>query len=84
VAPPIAGRGGGVLAKAQTENEEFVTATIPIGEFRKTHTIPEVPMAMVLPVYTQYVPRYSPGLQDRYIPVDFADASRYFASKRNW
>jgi predicted amidohydrolase len=76
--------GGRVLAKAQTENEEFVTATIPIGEFRKTHAIPEIPMAMVLPVYEQYVPRYSPGLQDNYIPVDFEDASRYFASKRNW
>jgi predicted amidohydrolase len=76
--------GGRVLAKAQTENEEFVTATIPIGEFRKTHILPEIPMAMVLPVYSQYVPRYSPGLQDHYIPTDFADASRYFASKRNW
>jgi predicted amidohydrolase len=76
--------GGRVLAKAQTDHEEFVTATIPIGEFRKTHTIPEVPMAMLLPVYTQYAPRYNPGLQDRYIPSDFVDASRYFASKRNW
>jgi hypothetical protein len=40
-------------------------------------------MAMLLPVYTQYAPRYNPGLQDRYIPSDFVDASRYFASKRN-
>jgi predicted amidohydrolase len=80
----IFGPGGRVLAKAQTEHEEFVTATIPIGEFRRTHTIPDVPMAMLLPVYSQYVPRYSPGLQDRYIPSDFTDASRYFASKRNW
>ncbi len=80
----IYGPGGRVLAKAQTENEEFVTATIPIGEFRKTHVIPEIPMAMLLSVYSQYAPRYSPNLQERYIPVDFADASRYFASKRNW
>ncbi|MGA9026382.1 MAG: nitrilase-related carbon-nitrogen hydrolase [Steroidobacteraceae bacterium] len=76
--------GGRVLAKAQTENEEFVTATIPIAEFRKTHTLPEIPMAMVLAVYGQYVPRYSPNLQGSYIPADFVDASRYFASKRNW
>jgi predicted amidohydrolase len=80
----IYGPGGRVLAKAQSDHEEFVTATIPIAEFRRTHTLPEIPMAMVLPVYEQYLPRYSPGLQDGYIPTDFEDASRYFASKRNW
>lgn len=80
----IYGPGGRALAKAETEHEEFVTATIPIGEFRKTHTIPEIPMAMLLPVYSQYQARYSPGLQDAYIPTDFEDASRYFSSKRNW
>ena len=41
-------------------------------------------MAMVLAVYNQYVPRWSPNLQASYIPNDFADASRYFDSKRNW
>jgi len=76
--------GGRVLAKAESEHEEFVTASIPIAEFRKTHTIPEIPMAMILPTYTQYRPHYSPGLQESYIPNDFEDAARYFASKRNF
>ena len=40
----IYGPGGRVLAKAQSMNEEFVTATIPIAEFRKSHRIPEIPM----------------------------------------
>ena len=40
-------------------------------------------MAMVFAVYKQYVRRSSPNLQASYVPSDFADASRYFESKRN-
>ena len=80
----IYGPGGRLLGKAQTPNEEFVTANIPIGEFRKTHRVPEVPMAMVLPVYNQYQPRYAPSLQTKYIPNDFADAAKYFDAQRSW
>jgi predicted amidohydrolase len=76
--------GGRVLAQAKTANEEFVTATIPIAEFRKTHRIPEIPMALVLAAYQKYVPRYAPNLQANYIPSDFEDAGRYFESKKSW
>jgi hypothetical protein len=40
-------------------------------------------MAMVLPVYNQYQPRYSPNLQARHIPDDYADAGRYFDAMKN-
>lgn len=76
--------GGRVLAKAQTLNEEFVTATIPIADFRRTHRIPEIPMAMVAPVFNQYVPRYRPNLLAEHIPDDYVDASRYFETKKSW
>lgn len=80
----IFGPRGVVVARAKSMVEEFVTGVIPIAAFRKTHHIPEVPMALVLPVFEQYTPRYSPNLQAEYIPSDFADAARYLASKRNW
>jgi predicted amidohydrolase len=80
----IYGPGGRVVAKAKSMVEEFVSGVIPIAEFRKTHRIPEVPMALVAPVFNKYVPRYSPGLQDDYIPKDYADSAAYYATKRNW
>jgi hypothetical protein len=75
---------GRVAARARSFNEEFVTSSIPIGDFRRTRAIPDVPMEMLLPVYAKYVPRYGPNLQASYVPKDSEDAARHFASKRNW
>jgi predicted amidohydrolase len=81
----IFGPNGRIVARARSVNEEFVTTTIPIAEFRRTRTIPaDVPMAMLMPVYSKYVPRHGPNLQADYVPKDSADASRHFASKRTW
>lgn len=71
--------------RAKSVHEEFVTATIPMAEFRRSRTIPPwVPMEMLLPVFEAYTPRYGPNEQTSYIPTDSADASRHFAEKRNW
>lgn len=74
----------GIVARARSFNEEFVTATIPIAEFRRTRSVPDVPMAMLAPVYERYQPRWSPNLQADYVPKDSADASKHFMSKKNW
>ncbi|MFO1427106.1 MAG: nitrilase-related carbon-nitrogen hydrolase [Steroidobacteraceae bacterium] len=76
---------GKPAAKARSYNEEFVTATIPMAEFRRTRTLPPgVPMAMLLPVYEKYVPRYPPDQQAGYLPKDSADAAKHFESHKNW
>lgn len=81
----IFGPTGRAVAKAQSANEEFVSTTIPIAEFRRTRSIPtSVPMEMLLPVYTKYVPKFGGNMQADYIPNDPADASRHFATKRKW
>lgn len=75
----------GIAARAKSAHEEFVKSVIPMADFRGSRSIPTaVPMDMLLPVYKKYVPRYGANLQTDYIPADSADASRYFASKRNW
>jgi len=77
--------GGQIAARAKSVHEEFVTTTIPMAEFRRTRTVPPgVPMEMLLPVYSKYVPRHGPNLHSSYIPADSSDASRYYANKRNW
>jgi predicted amidohydrolase len=81
----IFGPNGKIAARARSFNEEFVATAIPIGEFRRTRTLPpDVPMAMLMPVYEKYVPRHGPNLQASYVPKDSADASRHFVSKRTW
>ena len=80
----IFGPNGRIVARARSANEEFVTAVIPIAEFRRTRALPDVPMEMLLPVYAKYRPRYGANLQADYLPLDGADASKYFASKRRW
>lgn len=80
----IYGPFGREVAMAKSVHEEFITASIPMGTFRKGHRLPDVPMALVMPVYQKYQPPYDPGLQLDYIPDDPQDAARYFNSKRNW
>ena len=80
----IFGPNGRIVARARSFNEEFVTTTIPIAEFRRTRTLPDVPLAMLLPVFSQYVPRNPPNLQADYIPNTSEDAARHVAAKRNW
>lgn len=75
---------GRVAARARSFNEEFVTTVIPVGEFRRTRSVPDVPMEMLLPVYSRYSPRNGPNLQAEYQPKDAADAARHVASRRNW
>ena len=80
----IYGPFGREVAMAKLIHEEFITAALPMGDFRKRHRLPDVPMALVMPVYEKYRAPYDPGLQLDYIPNDPQDAARYFNSKRNW
>jgi hypothetical protein len=76
---------GKIVARARSFDEEFVTTTIPMAEFRRTRSLPPgVPIEMLMPVYSKYVPRHGPNLQASYIPADSADASRHFTSRKNW
>lgn len=80
----IFGPNGRIAARARSFNEEFVTTTIPIAEFRRTRAIPDVPIEMLLPVYTQYVPRNGPNAQATVVPRTSEEASKHFIQRRNW
>lgn len=90
--PEFAGSGDtaifapdGKITRVKSAHEEFVTARIPIADFRRSRTIPPwVPIEMLTPVFNAYTPRYGPNQQARYIPTDSADASKHFAKNRNW
>ena len=80
----IYGPRGREVAMAESIHEEFIRAALPMGNFRKTHRLPDVPMALVMPVYEKYRPPYDPGLQLDHIPDTLQESGEYFYSKRNW
>lgn len=80
----IYGPGGREVAMARTINEEEVSTAINMAEFRRTHTLPDVPMALVMPVYQKYRPPIDPGLSLQYNATDMVDAARWIKEKRNW
>lgn len=80
----IYGPFGAEVAMAKTVHEEFVRANIPMASFRARHRIPDIPMALVKPVYDRYRSPYDPGLMLDHLPEDSYKAAEYFNSKRNW
>jgi predicted amidohydrolase len=69
---------------AESIHEEHITASIPIAQFRKGHRPPDIPMAMVMPVYEQYTPPNPPNLQADYLPETSEEAAQYYFSNRTW
>ncbi len=80
----IYGPRGVELAMAKSVYEQNVSTAIPIADFRRTHRLPDVPMALVMPVYQKYHVPIDPGLSLEYLPNDMTDAARYMKEKRNW
>jgi predicted amidohydrolase len=80
----IYGPFGREVAMAKSVHEEFITAALPMGSFRKSYRLPDIPMDLVMPVYAKYQPPNPSGMQLDYIPNDPEDAARHFTSKRNW
>jgi predicted amidohydrolase len=80
----IYGPGGREVAMAKSASEELIPAVIPIGEFRKSFRLPDIPLALVMPVYQKYRAMYDPGLQLDYLPSDSYDAAKFYNAKRNW
>jgi len=80
----IYGPSGNEVDIAESIHEEHITAAIPIGQFRKTHRIPDIPMAMLMPVYSKYTPPNPPNLQANHLPKTSEEAAQYYFSKRTW
>jgi predicted amidohydrolase len=65
------------LASSANHHEDIVSARIPIGDFRRTRRFPEIPMAVLLPVFQQYEPTFKPNAFLDYLPTDYKDSGAY-------
>lgn len=65
---------GTPLAKSANHHEDIVSARVPIGDFRKTRSPAEYPMALLLPVFQQYVPSVKPNGFLEELPNDYQEA----------
>jgi predicted amidohydrolase len=80
----IYGPRGEVLAKADGKFEQEVVARLPMAQYRATHQIPDVHLALYQPVFDRYVPRQAPGLFSQYLPKDLKDAKRFLDEQNVW
>lgn len=65
---------GTPLARSANHHEDIVQARIPIGDFRKTRSPAEYPMALFLPVLQQYQPSVGPNGFLGQLPNDYQEA----------
>lgn len=65
---------GTTLAKTSNHHEDFASARIPIADFRKTRRVPELPMALLLPVLQQYDPVFQPNAFLEYLPKTYKES----------
>ena len=65
---------GTPMARSGNHHEDIVRARIPIADFRKTRRFPEVPMALLLPVFQQYQPLIKPNGFANELPDTYREA----------
>lgn len=80
----IYGPRGEVLARADSKFEQEVVARLPLAQYRATHQLPDVHLALYQPVFERYVPRQAPGLFAQYLPKDLKDAKRFLDEQNAW
>ncbi len=65
---------GTPLARSANHHEDIVQARVPIGDFRATRMPAEYPMALLLPVFQQYVPTVKPNGFLEELPDNYQEA----------
>lgn len=65
---------GTPLARSGNHHEDLVFAHIPVGDFRRTRRFPEMPMALMLPVFQQYQPTFKPNAFLEALPETYKEA----------
>jgi len=73
---------GKIIAETEGDTVDCATARIPMAEFRKHHTVPDVHWALYETV-PQPV-RFAPGAFLDYLPETLEESGRYFKTKARW
>jgi len=75
---------GRISKEATAQAETVVGDAIPIGLFRRMHTIPPLRQELYLPEYTAYQGKYPPNMYVDYKPKDDKDAVDYARRIARW
>ncbi len=65
---------GNFIARTANHHEDFASGRIPIADFRKTRRVPELPMALMLPVLQKYEPVFQPNAFLEYLPKTYKES----------
>ena len=65
---------GTTIGSTDNHHEDFASARIPIGDFRKTRRVAELPMKLLLPVFSQYDPVFQQGAFLEQLPETYKES----------
>lgn len=65
---------GTTLAKTENHHEDIITARIPIGDFRRTRRVQELPKALLMPVLQAYEPVFQPNAFLEKLPATYKES----------
>jgi predicted amidohydrolase len=75
---------GRVIGSTSVSGETIVGADIPIGLYRKRHSIPTIRKELYAPCYEKYPARYPPNLFAKELPGTLPEAINYVRRNANW
>jgi predicted amidohydrolase len=75
---------GRMLIEASTSEETFIGYPIPMGDYRKTHDIPNFPKELYLNFYQQYVPKFPANQFAGWLPDSIMDAVKKGKGLARW
>lgn len=77
----IVGPRGDFLARSANHHEDIVSARVPIRDFRENRRFKELPVALLLPVFQQYEPRFKPNAFLDKLPETYEEAGEMVRAK---
>lgn len=72
---------GTTLAATANHHEDIVTARVPMADFRNTRRMPEIPMALLLPVFREYEPVFKPNAFAERLSATYKEAGEIVRSR---
>lgn len=75
---------GHLMTEATSHHETMLEVTIPIGAYRRKHSIPRFYKELYSQLYEMYTPKFPPNSFLKYLPESIKDATRHYNEISRW
>jgi len=75
---------GNIIAQASSPHETIISATIPIANYRRKHSIPKYFKELLRYLNDEYIPKHPANSFSKYLPDTKVEASKYYKDQARW